>query len=383
MTRPTVARIDTEALRHNLAQVRSAIGIDTRVMCCVKADAYGHGIEIVSRALDAAGADAFGVASADEGIELRRLGIAAPIQVLGQLTDDELAEAVRAGLTLTVSSLDTARAIDELTRRLDTDATAHLKIDTGMGRLGVRPERAEPLARVLHEAPRIALEGVMTHFAAAEDLDPDTGAEQLALFHKTVDGLAQAGIRFAVRHVANSAAILRRLGTDLEMVRPGIVLYGSRPDPSCPCSLDLRGALSLVSRITIVKDLPAGAGVGYGLTYTTRRPTRMAIVPIGYGDGYFRCLGGRAAMTVRGRHCPVIGRVSMDQTALDVTDVEGVAAGDEVIVYSAQADAPNSIEATAALAGTIPYEITCQITGRVGRRVGGTATLREFRPADE
>ena len=372
--RPTTAHIDLGALRHNLAQVRRLAG-DREVIAIVKADAYGHGSVPVARALAAEGVTRFGVALVEEGRALREAGIRGEVLVLGGFVEDQAAEIVELGLTATIFHAGHADALNEAARRAGRAAPVHVKIDTGMGRLGFSPDAAPDAVAALARCAFLRLEGLMTHFADADLADPAYAREQVARFDAVAETVRRAGVHIPIRHAANSAAVMAAsswrsaMGGPLyDAVRPGLMLYGARPGPAVGAGVDLRPVLSLTTRILLLKRVPPGTPISYGRTFVTRRESLIAVLPIGYADGYPRALSNAGRVLVRGRAAPVVGRVCMDLTMVDATDVPDAAEGDEAVVIGAQGAAAITVEEVAACAGTIAYEILCGIGPRVPRR---------------
>jgi alanine racemase len=342
----------------------------------VKADAYGHGAVVCARRLAAEGADWFGVALPEEGIELRRAGIAQPILCLEGFWEGQAGALVKHRLVPVVYRLDMAEAFDRAAREAGVIADAHVKIDTGLGRLGVRHAGAAEFARALKKLPNLRVDGLMTHFAAADDAARDAFTrEQSARFHAARDAFRAAGHAPTFIDMANSAATFAHPATRGNMVRTGGVLYGlwrdvlQRSQDGLP---ELRPVMNLRSRILLLKWIGAGETLGYGCTFEATRPTLVATVPIGYHDGYARALSNRGRVIVRGRFAPVVGRISMDLTLLDVTDVPGVEHGDRVTLIGADGELSVTAEEIAKLAGTISYEITCGISARVPRSCKGS-----------
>ena len=372
--RPTTAHIDLGALRHNLAQVRRLAGA-REVIAIVKADAYGHGAVPVARALAAEGVTRFGVALVEEGRALREAGIRGEVLVLGGFGEDQADEIVELGLTATIFHPGHADALNEAARRAGRAAPVHVKIDTGMGRLGFAVDAAPDAIAAVTRLPGLRLDGVMTHFADADLADPAYAREQMMRFDRVVEALASRGVSAPIRHAANSAAVMAAsswrsaMGGPLyEAVRPGLMLYGARPGPAVGAGVDLRPVLSLTTRILLLKRVPPGTPISYGRTFVTRRESLIAVLPIGYADGYPRALSNAGRVLVRGRAAPVVGRVCMDLTMVDVTDVPGAAEGDEAVVIGTQGAAAITVEEVADGAGTIAYEILCGIGPRVPRR---------------
>jgi len=373
--RDIVARINLDALRHNVALLRSACGQSVRLCVALKANAYGHGVKVVAPALDEAGADMAAVATLSEALELREIGWAKPILLFGPIfadgnpasRADRLSAAVAFDLTVTVVDFYGARDLAREACRQRKVARCHIKVDTGMGRMGISPAAAVELAERIRDLPGLRLEGLYTHLATADMADKSFCHEQLAVFRQTIARLRQAGIAPRIVHAAATAALLDLPESHFDMVRPGIGLYGLLPSDEVANRLPLRPVLKLVSRLVLVKRVKPGQTVGYGRTWRAERPSVLGIVPIGYHDGYLRALSNRAVMTVRGRHAPVVGRISMDQTVLDLTDIPDARVGDEVVVISDDPAEPNSVYGLARIMGTIPYEVTALLGNRVAR----------------
>jgi alanine racemase len=373
--RPTWAEIDLDALASNFRFVRRTVGGDVKVMCVVKADAYGHGAVGCARRLAAEGADWFAVALPEEGIELRRAGIAQPILCLEGFYEGQAGALIEHKLVPAIYRPDMAAALDAAARAAGVVADIHVKIDTGMGRLGVRHEEAEAFARALKKFANLRVDGLMTHFASADDAARDAFTkEQLARFHAALASFRERGHAPAFVDMANSAATFAHTATHGNMVRPGGVLYGLWRDvlqPQTDQSPPFHPVMNVRSRIILLKWIAAGETLGYGCTFEATRPTLVATLPIGYHDGYTRALSNRGRVLVRGQYAPVVGRVSMDLTLVDVTDVRGVAQGDLVTLLGTDGELLLPAEEIGKLAKTISYEITCGISARVPRRFKG------------
>ena len=372
--RPLWAEIDLDAVEHNLSAIRRRIGPQSRIMAVVKANAYGHGLVPFAMAALQSGAGYLGVACVDEGVQLRRSGITAPIVVMGYLPPWEAHEAVRNRLTLTVTSRETAAAIDEACRDESRRATVHMKIDTGMGRFGVAPEDARELLATLYGTPSLDVEGIYTHFAAADESDKAYTQQQYRVFTETLSSLNGLPIP-PIRHVANSAAAIDLPELALEMVRPGIALYGCYPSSEVSRELDLQPVLSMKSWVVRVHDLRPGESVSYGHTWTATKTARIALIPCGYADGLPRLLSNQGSVLIRGHRAPIRGRICMDQFMVEVTDIPGVALHDEVVIIGRQGDEEIPVEEVAAQAQTINYEVLCAVSARVQRLY-----LRDGRP---
>ncbi len=366
------AEIDLDALRQNFAFIRQTVG--GPVCAVVKADAYGHGDAVVARVLQQEGAAAFAVSCLGEAKRLRRHGVTVPVLILGYADPDQAPALAREDVATTCFSTEYAAALSRAAQRAGVRVKVHLKVDTGMGRLGF-PAQQDWRAVVreleaLYRLPGLEICGIFQHFAEADSLQPEAVAytdAQYALFRKVVDRLQADGYDTGVVHCANSAAQMRRPEWRLGMARAGIILYGLDPSDELHFPA-LRPAMTLKCLVTFVKDLLPGQSVSYGCTFTAQKPMRAATVCVGYADGYPRVLSGsqgQGRMLVNGRPAPVLGRVCMDQTLLDVTDIPGVAMGDEVTVFGPGGG--DTAADVARKAGTIPYEIVCGITRRVPR----------------
>jgi alanine racemase len=364
--RPTVAKIDLQSLSHNYNEVLQRAG-GRKILAVVKAQAYGHGALRVARHLLELGAGMLGVALVEEGRELREAGIEAPVLVMGAVFPEQ-AEAIAAlGLTPVVYDLAVARAGADAAQKLKVTVAVHVKIDTGMGRIGISPAAAEDFIAGLMSLDGITVQGLMTHFADADLRDKRFASEQMDRFESVVKKLDSRGIAIPLRHAANSAAVLDCKRALFTMVRPGLMLYGYNPLEGEGVGADLRPVLSLVTRIAFLKKVPAGVSISYGRTFVTKRESVIATIPIGYADGYSRGLSNRGEAIVRGIRVPVAGRVCMDMTMLDVTEVPGVSEGDGVVLIGSQGNERITALDIAVRTGTISYEVLCGISSRVPR----------------
>jgi alanine racemase len=352
--------VDGRALRHNFRILRGLIPRATRVMAVVKANAYGHGLVATARELEIIGTDCLGVANVAEGVILREAGVTLPILLLSATLPEEMADAVRHGLTLTLSSHDEARTLDRIARKLGDQARAHFKVDTGMGRLGCwHPLAREELARI-RRLPGIVVTGLCTHFACADDNAGLTRAQWQAISPLFAENPTLE------RHAANSPAVTRRYGFHADLVRLGLALYGIAPHPEDQ-ALGLRPVLAWKSRVTLIHEVGRGRTVSYGATYRVPTHQRLAIISMGYGDGYFRLHSNASHLLVRGVRCPIRGRVTMDQIILDVTRVKGCRVGDDVVALGRQGGEEIQARELALQAQTIPWEILTNIGARVPR----------------
>ena len=360
--RPLWAEIDLEALDHNIRQIQRRVG-SAQIMAVVKANAYGHGAVGVARGALAAGATHLGVACVDEGVQLRRAGIDAPVVLLGYLAPWEAARAVRHELTPSVTTEETSQALAKACAQNGVELDVHLKIDTGMGRFGLSPEEAPGFARFLQTLPGLNITGVYTHYATADEADKSFTQRQFRTFMAVVDQLPGP----LLRHVANSAAVADLPEMALDMVRPGIALYGCYPSQHVGRELDLQPVLALKSYVDRVHTLAVGETVSYGRTWTAKRDSRVALIPCGYADGLPRLASNKGAVLVRGQRAPIVGRICMDQHVVDVTDIPGVSVHDEAVIIGRQGEERISVEEVAAHADTISYEVLCGISARVPR----------------
>ncbi len=364
--RPAAAVIDLNALSHNFKEVtRSAEG--RKILAVVKAQAYGHGAREVSRCLLGLGADMLGVALVEEGRDLREAGINAPILVMGPLFPEQAGAIVSLGLTPVVFTMPVARALSLAAKERGTTVGLHVKIDTGMGRLGIDPGDAPAFITELKKLDNIAVDGLMTHFADVDLRDKQFASKQMDRFEAFLKALKARGIDVPVRHAANSAALLDFRRALFTMVRPGLMLYGYDPLEERSRGADLRPVLSLMTRIAFLKKIPAGVPISYGRTFVTKRESIVATLPLGYADGYSRGLSNKGEAIVRGMRAPVIGRVCMDMCMLDVTDIAGVHEGDEVVLIGRQGGEQITADEIAARTGTIAYEVLCGISSRIPR----------------
>jgi len=370
--------VSRKALTRNVSQFRRRVGSGRKLLAVVKANAYGHGILEVSRIAIGAGADWLGVNSLEEGIELRRAGVRAPILVLGYVPLGRLGDAVASGLRLTVYNKASVDGLAAACRRLKKKARVHVKVETGTNRQGVVEGELPAFARSIQRRPGLVLEGLSSHFANIEDTtDHSFPQRQLAAFERSVRGLEKAGIEVPIKHMSCTAATILFPETYFDMVRVGIGLYGLWPSKETylSCALDKRESLTLEpvltwkARIAQVKRIAKGGAVGYGCTFRATRRTTLAVIPVGYYDGYDRGLSNTAYVLVRGQRAPLRGRVAMNFSTADVTDIPGVGIEDEVVLLGAGGRERITAEQLAALAGTISYEIVARINPLVPRIV--------------
>jgi len=371
MNRPTVALIDLGALRRNFRVIRSLTPPGCGILAVVKADAYGHGFMDVARELESLDVTAFGVAFLAEGIQLRKSGIDRPVLILGGIYPGQERKCVGYNLSTALFSGEQAALLDAAAQSLYRRARVHVKIDTGMGRLGISHEDAPRFFAMLARYPHLEIEGIMTHLAVADELDPGGVAYthlQLERFRSVLEAARDAGISPRFIHVSNSAATLEGLCPECTLVRPGIALYGVLPSPDFAGRLELSPVMSFRSRVAMVKSVPTGSSVSYGRRFVAGRPTLIASIPVGYADGFPRSLSNRGEVLIRGKRAPVAGTVCMDWIMADVTDIPDVAPGDEVLLFGVGSDGHRlAVEEVAAWGETIPYEILCGVSKRVPR----------------
>jgi alanine racemase len=381
MVRSTVAHVDLAALKANYRAIESLLASRTPplrkapgVIAVVKANAYGHGARHVALALEEAGATTLACADIEEGVVLRRAGVKGRILVFGALSVSDLSGVFEFDLTPTCSTPGAGRALQAAAAARGRRLRYHLKIDTGLNRLGFRHDNVQRTLPDLIASPNLVLSAVYTHFATADDPAHPLFDDQRRRFESVLERLAAMGVSVPARHAANSAALLRDPGVWFESVRPGILLYGVAP-AAFASALALRPVLSLRSRIVSVKNVRAGEGVGYGATFSPREPRVVATVPAGYADGLDTRLGGRGQVLVGGRRAPIVGAVSMDMLAVDVTGMP-VNPGEEVVFLGEQGGDRITVSEMAAAVGTIPYEILCRIGSRIERVYDGAGTVK-------
>ncbi|MBT9439816.1 MAG: alanine racemase [Desulfobacterales bacterium] len=366
------AEVDLKAIAHNIRELRRITNPKARFMAIVKANAYGHGIIEVARQSLENGAEALGVANIEEGIQLRKAGIDAPVLIFGYTSPVHAKKLIEFDLTQTVYSYETSRALSEAVAAYGKKIKVHIKVDTGMGRLGLlRGIKDNSLSEVesISRLPMLELEGIYTHFATADKSDRSYAGKQFEIFMDFLNQLRIAGLEIPVTHAANSAAIINMPETHLDMVRAGISIYGLYTSEEVDRSIiKLKPAMELKTKIIHLKKVPAGFKVSYGTTYETEKPTTIATVSIGYADGLNRLLSSKGRMLVcGGQSAPIVGRVCMDMTMLDVGKIPEIAIGEEVVVFGKQGNASISVDEIASTINTINYEVVSTIMERVPR----------------
>ncbi len=368
LRRPVWAEINLDNLAHNIKEVRRVTKPDAMVTAVIKADGYGHGAAEIGKTLLDNGADRFAVATLTEAIQLRKAYKDTPILVLGYTPEEDSDEVVRNNLIQTVYAFEQAEALDKAAKSNKTKVKVHIKLDTGMGRLGLRPEKDAVLViEYISKLGNVEIEGIYTHFAVADEVDKTYTLEQVKKYNGVIEALEEKNIHIPIKHVSNSAAIIDLPELNYNMVRAGIMLYGLYPSHDVSHeNVKLKEVMSLKARIGHVKDVGPGVGVSYGLLYTTDAQTRIGTVPIGYADGYTRLYTGSAKAIVGGEIRPIIGRICMDQCMVDLTDLN-VQRGDEIVLFGASDNQKISIDEVASWIKTINYEVVCMISKRVPR----------------
>jgi alanine racemase len=364
---PTEAVIDLSALAHNLKAVQQRLSGACELLAVLKADAYGHGALPIARSLAALGVTRFGVASCSEGMALRQGGVGHQILVMGPLFPEQVPALIAHRLTPVISQPDQARALTNVLKPEDLPYPVHIKVETGMGRLGLDPESVPDFLLGSAFKQALCAEGLMTHLADADNEDERYTQEQLTLLRSLLSRLEASGLKIPAIHAANSAGILAHPSSYLTLVRPGLLLYGYAPHLRLSDRLQLTPVLTLNTRVAQIRMIPAGGSVSYGRSYRTTRPTRVAVLPLGYADGYSRALSNRGAVLVKGQRASIVGRVCMDMTMVDITHIPDIQAGEPVTVLGRQGSEAITAWDLAAWLNTIPYEILCAIGPRIPR----------------
>jgi len=366
--------VDLGALRENLAWLRHRVGPSVKIMTVVKADAYGHGLKQIAALLMQSGTDIFGVANLAEAQSIRSVGKGWPILMLGAALPDEVETAVRDAVMPTISTVEEAQRFARAGRKLGRTVQVHVKVDTGMGRLGAQPETVRDLIRRIRKWPNLEVQGLFTHYSSVED-DSEFTQRQAKRFQAVINELEAVGLRPPLVHANNSGALLYEPDSGFNLVRPGLLVYGIVPPGARRARTTLRHhfrpAMTWKCRVSLVKVIPQGTPLSYGHTFIAPRSMRVATLTAGYGDGYLRAGSGRASVLVRGRRCPVVGRVTMDQMIVDVSRVARVTVGDEVVLMGRQGHDEITVNEVASWFGTIPWEVLTSITYRVPRLYRG------------
>ncbi len=361
----SAVEVDLDIIRENFSNIKKKVGESTKVLAVIKADAYGHGAVETARTLEEQ-CDFFGVADIDEAMQLRIAGFDTPILILGR-TDPYYSDAViKMDIRTTVSCMSDALALSQEGKRQNKSAKIHIAVDTGMSRIGFQADEADLIIEI-SKLPFIEIEGIFSHFATADEPDLSRAKKQKELFDSVISELSQKGLEIPVRHMSNSAGIIN-FDREYDMVRAGIVIYGLYPSHEIDSSLlSVKPAMRWVAKVSHVKTLPAGREISYGGTYVTEKETVVATVPVGYADGYPRCLSGIGEVLVGGKRAPIIGRICMDQFMIDVTDIPGVTLGSEVTLVGRDGDECLSMEEVSEKAYSFNYELPCRISRRVPR----------------
>jgi len=364
-----VAEIDVKAIIHNYKQIRNNLPRDVGIMSIVKADGYGHGAVEIAQILQKEGVNYLAVAIASEGAQLREAGITTPILVLGYTPAADIPILIDHDLTQTIFSYEMAKFISYEASKLEKRIKIHIKVDTGMGRIGFLAYPASIKEIVdINQLPNIEIEGIFTHFSSADEAESSYTKEQTSIFHGFLKELQQVGIEIPMIHAANSAGIIMHKNTYFNMVRLGIALYGHYPsEETATHGIGLIPAMSLKTQVVHVKELPKGHTIGYNRTYITEEKTKIATIPIGYADGYARRLSNKGRVLIRGEYAPVVGNICMDQFMVDVSHINYVGVGDEVVIFGKQKEKEIAVEEIAQMLGTINYEIICMIGKRIPR----------------
>jgi alanine racemase len=361
--RSTKAVVDLGAIAYNVSEIRKRIGKKRDLMAVVKADGYGHGSVEVSRAVLKNGANCLGVATPEEGQQLREAGIDVPILVLGLIQPEEAYKVVDLDLEQAVCSLELAEALDQIASNAGIQINVHIKLDTGMGRIGVLPEDTLAFVRRMGRFKNLKMKGIFTHFSCADELDKTFAREQIEIFDDLVRDIEASGVKIPKKHLANSAAILDLPESYYDLVRPGIMIYGLYPSNEVSHAIELKPAMTFMTRVIFVKWVPSGRPISYGRTFTTQKETMVATLPVGYADGYSRLLSGRGEVLIKGRRVALMGRVCMDMCMVDISEIKDVQPGEEVILFGKGLP----VDEIAEKIGTINYEVVCAVGKRVPR----------------
>ena len=359
--------INLNALQENCRAIQKRVGSDTKILAVVKSDAYGHGMIPSAQALSEIGVNAFGVGEVHEAVSLREAGVKGDIVIFLGARETEYEEVVHFGLQPVIFDIRQLETLASFAGSKEAQVGVHLKVDTGMGRLGVMPAELEKYAAVIRKEKGLFFAGLMSHFPCADSAEFTSTREQNELFGTLSAQMTGADQRFPL-HIANSAAVIRSSDLHWDMVRPGLSLYGCYPSEECLDLVDLKAVMSFTTEIIQVKDVPAGFGISYGHTFVTSRPSRLALLPVGYNDGFLRSLSNRAHVLVHGKRAEQRGRVCMNVTVVDVTDIPGVQAGDEVVLMGSQGEEEITADEIAGWMGTINYEVLC-LFGNLNQRV--------------
>ncbi len=364
--RPTIVEVDLGAIRYNLRKIKDTVDKNVKILGVVKADAYGHGAREVSKAIAKEGVDYLGVSSLDEASELRKIGIKDKIIVLGSILPEEIEGVLKFNVIQAVSDLGIVTSLSRLAQRKNKKIYVHIKIDTGMGRLGFWHEGAIDFIKKISSLKNILIEGIFTHFPSAED-DVSFTKRQINYFYSLVKEIREHNINIPIKHTSNSMALIDFKDAHMNMVRPGLIMYGLYPREDLIKRLKLKPALTLKTKVSFVKQVSKGRSISYGRTYITKKDTNIVTIPVGYGDGYSRHLSNNGFALIKGMRFPIVGRVCMDMTMIDVGSLKDIKVGDDVVLIGHQGKESITGEEVAQLTNTIPYEVVCNIGRRVPR----------------
>ena len=358
--RPTWVEIDLSALEYNIKQIKKLVSKNVKILCVVKADGYGHGMIQVAKKINRCGVDYFGIASIDEGITLRKQGIKKPILILENSLKEHAKYIIDYNLTQSVCTKESALSLNNYAKRKKKIAKIHIKIDTGMGRLGIWHKQALAFIKNINKLKSLQIEGIYTHFPSA-DTDKKFTNYQIRCFNTLIKKIKQNNINIPFCHAANSIGLVDYKNSHLNLVRPGIILYGIYPKKNMQSKIKLKPVLSFKTKIIYLKKIPTGRSISYGRTYVSQHPTTIATLPVGYSDGYLRGLSNKAEVIIKGRRFRVVGRVCMDQTMVDLRNSNSVKIGDTAVLVGKQGKESIALEELSKHAGTIPYELACSI----------------------
>ena len=363
------AYINLDALENNVNEIRRVIKNDTMLMCVIKADGYGHGAKKMAMELDKMGADWFAVATADEGVELRNSGVEKPILILGFTYPDQYDDLIKYNITPTVITYENAKELSDYAASKGAVLDIHVKLDTGMSRIGIMVNhQTVDILMEMSKLENVRIQGIFTHFACADELDKSITYRQIEKYNKVIGELEERGIHIPIKHASNSAGIMQFPEANMNMVRAGIILYGLYPSEDVDKNiLHLQPVMELKSHVAYMKEIDAGTGISYGLTYVTKRRSKIATVTVGYGDGYPRQLSNRGRVLIKGQSAPIVGRICMDQFMVDITDLDEVCEGDEVTLVGRDGDEFISVEEVAGMVGSYNNEFVCVIGRRIPR----------------
>lgn len=367
-SRPAWLEIDLKALENNYKFIRSRIKNKSKIAAVVKADAYGHGAVKIAKKLENLGVEYFCVGSPDEGVELRSAGIDKPILVLAEVLESQYEDIVKGNLIQTAASKKTLKSLNKYAEKINKNIKVHLKIDTGMGRIGFFPEEILDIFELAQKLRNIEVEGIFSHFARADEYNKDFSYQQLEKFKKSVQKIKKKASAPPLFHIANSAAVIDLPETSFDLVRPGIMLYGMEPSQELKNENNLQPLLSFKTRVVEIRKLPAGFPISYGSTYKTKSEEKMAVLPVGYKDGYPRLLSNKGEVLINNKRAPIRGKICMGQTIVSIDHLNNVEIGDEVVLIGSQGDEEIKAAEIAELCGTINYEIICNLSDKLEKK---------------